>query len=244
VTNKHWPALPVAMATRVNQAGLPSADTDARVNRPSPPYSFIPSPSLTPLPPSPTPQPQHHRNMFLGDDLDTPANTSLAPSPVPQSIQFNGDDSDNMRIDSDDDVRDADADGDADIDADGDSVEEPDQVPVGYGPNASSSRPIGRPVRGSGQALASEFTAYLYVQVIQDEDYVCFSLRPRSLFTLTYLTKGYEGSPDEDEDDDGSYGDEEYDAGGSGSGKRVPKKKIAPSKPKGTSIHTSRPFTL
>jgi hypothetical protein len=64
------------------------------------------------------------------------------------------------------------------------------------------------------------------------------------LFTLTYLTKGYEGSPDEDEDDDGSYGDEEYDAGGSGSGKRVPKKKIAPSKPKGTSIHTSRPFTL
>ena len=94
--------------------------------------------------------------MFLGDDLDTPANTSLAPSPVPQSIQFNGDESDNMRVDSDDDARDADADGDADIDADGDSVEEPDQVPVGYGPNASSSRAIGRPVRGSGQVLASD----------------------------------------------------------------------------------------
>ena len=234
------------MATRVNQAGLPSADTDARVNRPSPPYSFIPSPSLTPLPPSPTPLPQHPRNMFLGDDLDTPADTSLAPSPVPQSIQFNGDESDNMRVDSDDDARDADADGDADIDADGDSVEEPDQVPVGYGSNASSSRAIARQVRGSGQVLASEFTAYLYVQVIQDEDYVCFSLHPRSLFTLTHLTKGYEGSPDEDEDEDGSYGDEEYDAGGSGSGKRVPKKKKAPSKPKGTgtSIHTSRPFTL
>ena len=233
------------MATRVNQAGLPSADTDARVNRPSPPHSFIPSPSLTPLPPSPTPHPQHHRNMFLGDDLDTPAETSLAPSPAPQSIQFNGDDSDNMRVDSDDDARDADADGDADIDADGDSVEEPDQVPVGYGPNASSSRPLGRLVRGSGQVLLSEFTAYLYVQIIRDEDYVCFFLPTRSLFPLRHLTKGYEGTPDDDdEEDDGSYGDEEYDAGGSGSGKRVPKKKKAPSKPKGTSIHTSRPFTL
>jgi chromodomain-helicase-DNA-binding protein 1 len=229
------------MATRVNQAGLPSADTDARVNRPSPPYSFIPSPSLTPLPPSPTPQPQHHRKMFLGDDLDTPANTSLAPSPVPQSIHFNGDESDNMRVDSDDDARDADADGDADIDADGDSVEEPDQVPVNYA-NASSSRPIARQVRGSGQVLAFEFTAYLYVQVIQDEDYVCFSLCSRSLFTLTHLAKGYEGTPDEDEDDDGSYGDEEYDAGGSSSGRRLPKKKKVPSKPKGTSIRTSRPF--
>ena len=101
--------------------------------------------------------------MFLGDDLDTPAETSLAPSPAPQSIQFNGDESDNMRVDSDDDARDADADGDADIDADGDSVEEPDQVPVGYGPNASSSRPLGRLVRGSGQVLLSESTAYLYV---------------------------------------------------------------------------------
>jgi hypothetical protein len=140
----------------VNQPGLPSADTDARVNGLSPPYSFIPSPSLTPLPPSPPPPPQHHRNMFLGDDLDTPADTSLAPSPVPQSIQFNGDDSDNMRLDSDDDARDADADGDADIDADGDYVEEPDLVPVSYGPNASSSRPIGRQVRGSGQVLESE----------------------------------------------------------------------------------------
>ncbi len=93
--------------------------------------------------------------MFLGDDLDTPADTSLAPSPVPQSIQFNGDESDNMRVDSDDDARDADADADsdADIDADGDYVDEPDQVPVSYGPNASSSRPIGRLVRGSGQVL-------------------------------------------------------------------------------------------
>ncbi|KAH9992613.1 P-loop containing nucleoside triphosphate hydrolase protein [Russula vinacea] len=78
--------------------------------------------------------------MFLGDDLDTPADTSLAPSPVPQSVNFNGDESDNMRIDTDDDARDADADGEADIDADGDYVEEPDQVPVSYGPNASSSR--------------------------------------------------------------------------------------------------------
>jgi chromodomain-helicase-DNA-binding protein 1 len=182
--------------------------------------------------------------MFLGDDLDTPANTSLAPSPVPQSIQFNGDESDNMRVDSDDDARDADADGDADIDADGDSVEEPDQVPVSYGSNTSSSRAVARQVRGSGQVLASEFTAYLYVQVIRDEDYVCFSPRPSSLFTLTHLTKGYEGTPDEDEDEDGSYGDEEYDAGGSGSAKRVPKKKKAPSKPKGTFIHTFRPFTF
>ena len=140
------------MATRVNQPGLPSADTDARVNRPSPPYFFIPSPSLTPLPPSPTSPPQHHRNMFLGDDLDTPADTSLAPSPVPQSVNFNGDESDNMRIDTDDDARDADADGDADIDADGDYIEEPDQVPVSYGPNASSSRQV----RGGGQVLASE----------------------------------------------------------------------------------------
>jgi chromodomain-helicase-DNA-binding protein 1 len=183
--------------------------------------------------------------MFLGDDLDTPADTSLAPSPVPQSIQFNGDDSDNMRVDSDDDARDADADGDADIDADGDSVEEPDQVPVGYGSNASSSRAIARQVRGSGQVLVSGFTAYLYVQVIRDEDYVCFSLRPLSLCTLTHLIKGYEGSPDEDDDDDGSYGDEEYDAGGSSSAKRVLKKKKVPSsKPKGASIHTSHPFTL
>ncbi len=144
MTNKHWPALPVAMATRVNQPGLPSADTDARANRPSPPYSFIPSPSS---------QPQLHRNMFLGDDLDTPVDTSLAPSPVPQSTHFNGDDSDNMRVDSDDDARDADADGDADIDADGDYVEEPDQVPAAYNPNASPSRPIGRQVRGSGQSF-------------------------------------------------------------------------------------------
>ena len=90
-----------------------------------------------------------------------------------------------MRVDSDDDASDAYSDGDADIDADGDSVEEPDQGPVGYGSNASSSRPIARQVRGSGQVLAFEFTAYLYVQVIQDEDYVCFSLRPRSLFILT-----------------------------------------------------------
>jgi hypothetical protein len=177
--------------------------------------------------------------MFLGDDLDTPANTSLAPSPVPQSIHFNGDESDTMRIDSDDDARDADADGDADIDADGDYVEEPDQVPVSYSPNASSSRPIGRQVRGIGQVLLSEITAYLYVQIIQDEDYVCFFFGLRSLLTpCLCLTKGYEGSPDED-DDDGSYGDEEYGGGGSGGGKRVPKKKKVPSKPKGTSIHTS-----
>jgi hypothetical protein len=125
--------------------------------------------------------------MFLGDDLDTPADSSLAPSPVPQSIHFNGDESDTMRIDSDDDARDADADGDADIDADGDYVEEP-YHPVSYSPNASSSRPIGRQVRGSGQVLASEFTAYLYVQIIQDEDYVCFFFRstlfPHPLNTL------------------------------------------------------------
>ena len=162
------------MATRVNQPGVPSADTDARVNRPSPPYSFIPSPSLTPLPSSPTSPPEHHRKMFLGDDLDTPADTSLAPSPVPQSLNFNGDESDNMRIDTDDDARDADADADADIDADGDYVEEPDQVPVNYSPNASSSRPIARQVRGSGQVPTSEIPAYLYAQIIQDEDYVCF----------------------------------------------------------------------
>jgi hypothetical protein len=112
--------------------------------------------------------------MFLGDDLDTPADTSLAPSPVPQSLNFNGDESDNMRIDTDDDARDADADADADIDADGDYVEEPDQVPVNYSPNASSSRPIARQVRGSGQVLTSETPAYLYAQIIQDEDYVCF----------------------------------------------------------------------
>ncbi|KAH9048300.1 hypothetical protein EDB84DRAFT_261976 [Lactarius hengduanensis] len=118
------------MATRVNQLGLPSADTDARANRPSPPYSSFPSPSISPLSPSPTSEPQHHRNMFLGDDLDTPADTSLAPSPVPQSTHFNGDESDNMQVDSDDDARDADADADADIDADGDYVEESEQVPV------------------------------------------------------------------------------------------------------------------
>ena len=94
--------------------------------------------------------------MFLGDDLDTPADTSLAPSPVPQSTHLNGDDSDNMQVDSDDDARDADADGDADIDADGDYVEEPNQVPVSYNPNASSSRPIGRQVGGSGQVQVSE----------------------------------------------------------------------------------------
>ena len=64
------------------------------------------------------------------------------------------------------------------------------------------------------------------------------------MFILTHLTKGYEGTPDEDEDDDGSYGDEEYDAGGSGSAKRVPKKKKVPSKPKGTSIPISHSFTL
>jgi hypothetical protein len=88
----------------------------------------------------------------------------------------------------------------------------------------------------------SEFTAYLYVQVIHDEDYVCFSLRPRSLFILTHFTKGYEGTPDEEEEEeeDGSYGDEEYDAGGSGSARRVPKKKKAPSKPKGKSSHSYR----
>jgi len=153
VTNKHWPALPVAMATRVNQPGLPSADTDARASRPSPLYSSIPSLSPTSLPQSPTSQhsqPQHHRNMYLGDDLDTPAATSLAPSPAPQSAPFNGDDSDNMQVDSDDDARDADADADADIDADGDYVEEPDPVPLGYISNASSSRPIVRQVRGGG----------------------------------------------------------------------------------------------
>jgi chromodomain-helicase-DNA-binding protein 1 len=68
-------------------------------------------------------------------------------------------------------------------------------------------------------------------------------LSVHALCSPSHTSKGYEGSPDEDEDDDGSYGDEEYDAGGSGSGKRVPKKKV-PSKPKGTSILTSRPFTL
>ncbi len=90
--------------------------------------------------------------MFLGDDLDTPADTSLAPSPVPQSTHFNGDESDNMQVDSDDDARDADADADADadIDADGDYVEESEQAPVNSNPVASSSRPIGRQVRGSG----------------------------------------------------------------------------------------------
>jgi len=88
--------------------------------------------------------------MFLGDDLDTPADTSLAPSPVPQSTHFNGDESDNMQVDSDDDARDADADGDADIDADGDYVEELEQVPVTSTPVVSSSRLIGRQVRGSG----------------------------------------------------------------------------------------------
>ena len=137
------------MATRVNQPGLPSADTDARVNRPSPPYSSIPLPSPSPLPPSLMSPPQHRRNMFLDDDLDTPAETSFAPSPVPQSTHFNGDESDNMQVDTDDDARDADADGDADIDADGDYVEEPEQVPVAYNPVASSSRPLARQVRGS-----------------------------------------------------------------------------------------------
>jgi hypothetical protein len=147
------------MATRVNQPGLPSADTDARVNRPSPPYSYIPSPSPSPLPLFPMATPQHRRNMLLDDDLDTPADTSLAPSPVPQSTHFNGDESDNMQVDTeddDDDARDADADGDADIDADGD-YEEPEQVPVGYNQIASSSRPIARQVRGSSQVLAPEF---------------------------------------------------------------------------------------
>ncbi|KAH9176362.1 SNF2 family N-terminal domain-containing protein [Lactarius sanguifluus] len=81
--------------------------------------------------------------MFLGDDLDTPADTSLAPSPVPQSTHFNGDESDNMQVDSDDDARDADADADADIDADGDYVEESEQVPVNSNTVASSSRPTG-----------------------------------------------------------------------------------------------------
>ena len=138
------------MATRVNQLGLPSADTDARANRPSPPYSSFPSPPISPLPPSPTSEPQHHRNMFLGDDLDTPADTSLAPSPVPQSTHFNGDESDNMQVDSDDDARDADADADADIDADGDYIEEPVRIPVNSHPVASPSRSIGRQVRGSG----------------------------------------------------------------------------------------------
>lgn len=99
--------------------------------------------------------------MFLGDDLDTPADTSLAPSPVPQSTHFNGDDSDNMQVDTDDDARDADADGDADIDADGDYVEEPDQVPVSYNPNVSPPRPIGRQVRGSGQVLESEIHLFI-----------------------------------------------------------------------------------
>ena len=150
VTNKHWPALPVAMATRVNQLGLPSADTDARANCPSPPYSSFPSPPISPSPPSPTSEPQHHRNMFLGDDLDTPADTSLAPSPVPQSTHFNGDESDNMQVDSDDDARDADADADADIDADGDYIEEPERIPVNSNPVASPSRLISRQVRGSG----------------------------------------------------------------------------------------------
>ena len=88
--------------------------------------------------------------MFLGDDLDTPADTSLAPSPVPQSTHFNGDESDNMQVDSDDDARDADADADADIDADGDYIEEPVRIPVNSHPVASPSRSIGRQVRGSG----------------------------------------------------------------------------------------------
>jgi hypothetical protein len=151
------------MATRVNQPGLPSADTDARVNRPSPPYSYIPSPSPSPLPLFPMATPQHRRNMLLDDDLDTPADTSLAPSPVPQSTHFNGDESDNMQVDTeddDDDARDADADGDADIDADGD-YEEPEQVPVGYNQIASSSRPIARQVRGSSQVLAPEILIYI-----------------------------------------------------------------------------------
>ena len=87
--------------------------------------------------------------MFLGDDLDTPADTSLAPSPVPQSTHFNGDESDNMQVDSDDDARDADADADADVDADGDYIEEPGQE-VNSNLVASSSRPIARQVRGSG----------------------------------------------------------------------------------------------
>lgn len=79
-----------------------------------------------------------------------------------------------MQVDSDDDARDADADGDADIDADGDYVEEPDPVPVSYNPNASSSRPIGRQVGGSGQVQASEINVLFYaVQVLQDDDYVC-----------------------------------------------------------------------
>ena len=69
-------------------------------------------------------------------------------------------------------------------------------------------------------------------------------LSVHALCSSSHLTKGYEGTPDEDEDDDGSYGDEEYDAGGSSSGKRVPKKKKVPSTPTGTSIHTSRPFTF
>ncbi len=55
-----------------------------------------------------------------------------------------------MQVDSDDDARDADADGDADIDADGDYVEELEQVPVTSTPVVSSSRLIGRQVRGSG----------------------------------------------------------------------------------------------
>jgi hypothetical protein len=88
--------------------------------------------------------------MFLGDDLDTPADTSLAPSPVPQSTHFNGDESDNMQVDSDDDARDADADADADIDADGDYIEDPERVPVDRNLVASPSRLIARQVRGSG----------------------------------------------------------------------------------------------
>ncbi|KAH9002041.1 SNF2 family N-terminal domain-containing protein [Lactarius hatsudake] len=130
--------------------------------------------------------------MFLGDDLDTPADTSLAPSPVPQSTHFNGDESDNMQVDSDDDARDADADADADIDADGDYVEESEQAPVNSNTVASSSRPTVR--------------------------------------------QGYDVTPDEDEDEDGSYGDEEYGGGSSSGRKKILKKKKVRTSSRGVKI--------
>ena len=130
--------------------------------------------------------------MFLGDDLDTPADTSLAPSPVPQSTHLNGEDSDNMQVDSDDDARDADADGDADIDADGDYVEEPDQVPVSYNPNASSSRLIGRQVGGSGQVQASEINVLFYTFRFCKMMTMCVP-SPPAAFLLTPLNTSRKG---------------------------------------------------
>ncbi|KAI9442173.1 P-loop containing nucleoside triphosphate hydrolase protein [Lactarius indigo] len=52
--------------------------------------------------------------------------------------------------------------------------------------------------------------------------------------------QGYDATPDEDEDEDGSYGDEEYGGGSSSGRKKIPKKKKVPSKPKGRSM-ASRP---